>query len=89
MVECNYGKVALGKRKWLLLITVVILVVVLTLAAFQLSRYFEGMYPQVAIYPDDSNLSIRGVINSIEENHKAEGWGCLPYIPLLSTGKHI
>lgn len=63
----------LSKRKWLLLIIVAVLAVVLTLAAFQVSRFIEGMYPQVAVYPDDSNLSIRGVISSIGENHKAEG----------------
>jgi hypothetical protein len=62
----------LGRRKRFLLIAVLILAVVLPLAAFQV---LERRYPQVAIRPDDSNLSIRGVINSIEENHKAEGMG--------------
>src|SRR5665648_211921 len=64
------------EKKRLLIGSVVVLsVLVLALAAFQVPRFIEGMYPQEAIRPDDSNLTIRGTINSVEENHKAEGMG--------------
>lgn len=63
------------KKRLLIASVVMLLVLVLALAALQVPRFIEGMYPQVAIRPDDSNLTIRGVINSVEENHKAEGMG--------------
>jgi hypothetical protein len=31
-------------------------------------------YPEVDIEPDDSNLAIRGLVLSVEENHRSEGW---------------
>jgi hypothetical protein len=63
------------KKRLLVGSVVVLLVLVLALAAFQVPRFLEGMYPQVAIRPNDSNITIRGTINSVEENHKAEGMG--------------
>ena len=62
------------KKRLLLVSVVVLLAVVITLAAFQVPRFMEGVYPQVDIRSDDSNLSIREVVNSIEENHRSEGW---------------
>jgi hypothetical protein len=66
-----------NKEKKRLLIGSVVLLsfLVLALAAFQVPKFIEGMYPHEAIRTDDSNLSIRGIINSIEENHKAQGMG--------------
>lgn len=59
------------KRKWLLLAAVAALAVVLPLAIFQLTLT-SHMYPQDAIQ-ESSNLSIKGVVMSIEENHKSDG----------------
>ena len=66
MVKWHYGK-----RKWLLLIVLVLLAVVLTYA---ISMILKPLYTQVDIRPEDSNLSIKGVIKSVEENYRAEGW---------------
>jgi hypothetical protein len=61
----------LGKRKWLILVIATILAVVLSLAAFQL-LVNSHMYPQDAI-EDSSNLSIKGMIISIEYNYRRDG----------------
>ena len=61
----------IGKRKWLLLIVVSIFALVLTLA---ISMAVKPIYSQIEIRPDESNLSIKGVVNSVEENYKSEGW---------------
>jgi hypothetical protein len=61
-------KLHFGKCKWLLLFVVALLAIVLTLAVSMF------IYPQVDIRPDNSNLSINGVVNSVQENYKAEGW---------------
>lgn len=62
----------LGKRKWLILITALILAVVLPLAGFQL-LVSSHMYPQDAIQ-DSSNLSVKGVIISVERNYRIDGF---------------
>jgi hypothetical protein len=62
----------IGKRKWLLLITAVFLAVVLPLAGFQL-LVSSHMYPQDAIQAS-SNLSVEGIITSIENNHRIDGF---------------
>ena len=63
----------MGKRKWLILITVIVLAVVLPLAGFQL-LVSSHMYPQDAIQAG-SNLSVEGVIISIENNYRMDGFG--------------
>jgi len=60
-----------GKRKWLILITAIVLAVVLPLASFQL-LISSHMYPQDAIQAI-SNLSVEGTITSIENNHRIDG----------------
>jgi hypothetical protein len=61
-------KLQFGKRKWLLLFVVALFAIVLTLAVSMF------IYPQVDIRPDNSNLSIKGLVNSVQDNYKAEGW---------------
>jgi hypothetical protein len=65
-------KMHLGKCKWLLLITVIVLVIILPLAGFQL-LVSSNMFPQDAIH-DSSNLSVKGVVTSIEDNYKIKGF---------------
>jgi hypothetical protein len=61
-----------GKRR--ALVAVLVLGVALTLAGFGILIFLNGLYPQVEITPEDSNLTIRGVVVSVEENHRSEGW---------------
>ncbi len=61
------------KRFSLIAIAIIaVLVIVLTLVINQ-ELISKHMYPQDAIH-EDSNLSIRDIITSIEENYKAYGW---------------
>jgi hypothetical protein len=62
------------KKRLLLISVVLLLAVIIALAAFQIPRITEGLYPQAAIRQDDSNLSIQGVVTSVEENYRSEGW---------------
>ena len=62
----------MGKRKWLILVTAIILAIVLPLATFQL-LVNSHMYPQDAIQ-DNSNLSVEGVIISVERNYRIDGF---------------
>ncbi|MCW4046100.1 MAG: hypothetical protein NWE99_00845 [Candidatus Bathyarchaeota archaeon] len=61
-----------AKRKWLLAIVAVALsVVALTLIAYQV-LILSHMYPQDALHAD-SNLSLKGVVTSIEVNRRVDG----------------
>jgi hypothetical protein len=71
LVELAVVKWHSGQQKWLLLIVVVLLAVVLTYAV---STNLKPLYAQADIRPEDSNLSIKGVVSSVEESHRAEGW---------------
>lgn len=62
----------MGKRKWLILITVIILAVVLPLVTFHL-LVTSHMYPQDAIQ-ESSNLAVKGVIISVEDNYRRDGF---------------
>ena len=70
-----------GKKLSLFVSIAVLFTLVIVLVAFQVPRYLEWTHPQVDIRPDDSNLLIKGVINSVEENHKAEGMGVYHIFP--------
>jgi hypothetical protein len=64
----------LGKPKWYLAIAVAVIavsVVVLALINNQ-DTMSKHMYPQDAIH-GNSNLHVRGVVTSIEENYKSDG----------------
>ena len=62
----------MGKRKWLIFVTAIVLAVVLPLAGFQL-LVSSHMYPQDAIQAS-SNLAVKGGIISVENNYKIEGF---------------
>jgi hypothetical protein len=66
----------LGKRKWSLVIAVAIIAVLAVVLALEINQELinKHMYPQDAIH-QNSNLSVRGVVTSIEENHKSYGLG--------------
>jgi hypothetical protein len=66
------AKWQLEKRKWLALITAVVLAVVLPLAGFHL-LVSSHMYPQDTIQ-DSSNLAVEGVIISVEDNYRIDGF---------------
>ena len=59
------------EKKWVLIGTMVVLM--LAAASYQES-IGEHMYPQDALH-DASNLSVRGIVTSIEENHEVQGFG--------------
>jgi hypothetical protein len=65
-----------GKRKWYLAIAVAVVAV----SAAVLARVFnqesidEHMYPQDTIH-EDSNVSVRGIVTSIEQNYRSGGFG--------------
>jgi hypothetical protein len=61
----------LVKKKWLILPGVILAVIVIPLGLLQF--FFYGhMYPQDALHTE-SNLAIKGVIASIEENKVSQG----------------
>lgn len=63
----------LGKRKWSLVIAVAVIAVSIVLALVINEQLInKHMYPQDSIQ-ENSNLSVRGVITSIEENHRSQG----------------
>jgi len=70
----------LGKRKWSLVIAVAVIAVLAVVLALVINQELisKHMYPQDAIH-ENSNLSVRGVVTSIEENHKSYGLGINSY----------
>ena len=62
-------------RKRFLIIAIAVIAVLTIVLAFVINQELVGkhMYPQDAIH-EDSNLSVRGIVTSIEENYKAYGW---------------
>lgn len=62
-----------GKRKWYLAIAVAAIAASIALALVINQQLInKHMYPQDTLQ-EDSNLSVRGVITSIEENHRSQG----------------
>ena len=64
----------LGKRKGFLLITIAIIAVLAVGLGLVINQELisQHMYPRDTIH-ENSNLCIRGVVTSIEENHKSQG----------------
>jgi len=62
-------------KKRFLIITVVVIAILAVVSAFAVNQFSfnQHMYPQDAIH-EDSNLTVRGIVTSIEENYKAWGW---------------
>ena len=65
------------KRRRLLLIAIILFAVVMTPLFFEVFIY-SHMYPQDALH-EDSNLSIRGTVISVETNRKSDGFGLTSY----------
>ena len=65
-----------GKRKWYLATAVAVIAVSAAVLALVINQesISEHMYPQDAFH-ENSNISVRGVVTSIEENHKSYGFG--------------
>jgi hypothetical protein len=65
-----------GKRRWYLALAVamVVVFVVVLVRVVDYELVGEHMYPEDAIY-ENSNVTVRGAITSIEQNHKAYGFG--------------
>ena len=61
-------------RKRFLLITVAAIAVSILFLAFVINQelFSNHMYPQDALH-ETSNLSIKGIVTSIEQNHKTQG----------------
>jgi hypothetical protein len=59
------------KKKWLILLGIILAVTIIPLGLLQLF-FFGHMYPQNALH-NESNLAIKGVITSIEENKVSQG----------------
>lgn len=61
-------------RKRFLIIAIAVIAVFTIVLAFVINQELvrQHMYPQDAIH-DSSNLSVRGVVTSIEENHVSQG----------------
>jgi hypothetical protein len=69
----------LGKRKWLLIIAVVLVAVVLAAGVmWQQELVASHMYPRQALH-ENSNLSVKGIVLSIEENYARQGYGYTAY----------
>ena len=64
----------LGKRKWYLAIAVAVIAVSVVVLALVINQdtISKHMYPQDALH-GNSNLHVRGVVTSIEENYKSCG----------------
>jgi len=70
----------LGKRKGFLLITIAIIAVLAVGLGLVINQELisQHMYPRDTIH-ENSNLCIRGVVTSIEENHKSQGLAISSY----------
>lgn len=62
-------------RRRFLVATIAVVAVLTIFGAFVINQELVSrhMYPRDALH-EDSNLTIRGIITSIEENYKAWGW---------------
>jgi len=62
-------------RKRFLIIAIAVIAVLTIVLAFVINQELvsKHMYPQDALH-EDSNLAVRGIVTSIEENYKAYGW---------------
>lgn len=74
------SKWLLGKRRWYLVIAVAVIAVSAVVLAFVLNQksVSEHMYPQDTIY-ENSNVTVQGVVVSVEQNHKSLGLGSDSY----------
>ncbi len=70
------SKWLLGKRRWYLVIAVAVIVVSAVVLARVINQEStsEHMYPQDAIY-ENSNVTVRGIVASIEQNYESSGLG--------------
>lgn len=61
-------------RKRFLVITVAVIGILAVVSAFAVNQFLinQHMYPQDAIH-EDSNLAIKGIVISIEQNHESQG----------------
>ena len=68
------SKWLVGKRRWYLVAaTIVVMSVVIVAAVVNYELVAEHMYPQDAIY-ENSNVTLRGVVTSVERNYKSLGF---------------
>ena len=69
-----------GRRRWYLVVAIAVIAVSAVVLAFVLSQESvnEHMYPQDAIY-ENSNVTVQGVVVSVEQNHKSLGLGSDSY----------
>jgi len=65
-----------GKRKWYLAIAVAVIAVSAVVLALVINQELisKHMYPQDTIH-ENSNVSVRGIVTSIEQNHRSDGFG--------------
>lgn len=65
-----------GKRRWYLVIVVAVIVVAVVVLARAVDQELVGehMYPQDTIY-ENSNVTVRGIVTSIEQNYESSGLG--------------
>jgi len=65
-----------GKRRWYLVTAVAVIAVSAVVLALVINQELIGehMYPQDAIH-ENSNVSVRGIVTSIEQNYKSYGFG--------------
>lgn len=65
-----------GKRRWYLVIAVAVIVLAVVVLARAVDQELVGehTYPQDTVY-ENSNVTVRGIVTSIEENHKSYGFG--------------
>ena len=63
-----------GKRKWSLVTAVAVIAVLIVVLALVINNELvtKHMYPQDTIH-ENSNVLVRGVVTSIEENYKTQG----------------
>jgi hypothetical protein len=65
-----------GKRKWYLAIVVAVIAVSAVVLALVINQELisKHMYPQDTIH-ENSNVSVRGIVTSIEQSYKSYGFG--------------
>ncbi len=65
-----------GKRIWYLTFTVAVVVALMVILArvVDYELVAEHVYPEDAIY-ENSNVTLRGIVTSVEQNHKSYGFG--------------
>ena len=70
------SKWLVGKRRWYLVLAVAVIVVIVVALArvVDYELVAEHMYPEDSIY-ENSNVTVRGIVTSIEQNYKSYGFG--------------